>query len=251
MGKEFEGKTALVTGGGSGIGKAVALALADRGAAIVVNDVKHETAQAVVDEIVSGGGQATAIGGNVADPEDVKEGVGVAVDTYGGLHLAFNNAGIAGPMGPLADIDDFDGYRQLIDVNMNSVFYGMRYEIPAMINAGGGSIVNTSSIAGLIAEPGLSPYTASKHGVVGLTKAAALGYAAQGVRVNSVNPGYIETPLLMVLPQEARDALVAKHPIGRLGKAEEVAELVLFLLSDRASFITGSSHLIDGGYTAG
>ncbi len=249
MSKHFEGKTVLVTGGGSGIGKAVALLLGKKGANVVVNDLKIEVAQKVADEIIKSGGVAMAVAGNVGKPEDVKAAVDAAVSKFGGLHLAFNNAGIAGPLGPIADID-IEGYKNLMDVNLHSVFYGMHYEIPEMLKVGGGAIVNTSSILGVVGDPNAVPYVTAKHGITGMTKAAALGYAAQGIRINSVHPGYIDTPLLGALPKEAYDGLIALHPIGRLGTSEEVAHLVAFLLSDKASFITGSQHVIDGAYTS-
>jgi NAD(P)-dependent dehydrogenase (short-subunit alcohol dehydrogenase family) len=249
MTKQFEGKTALVTGAGSGIGKAVSVALGAQGAKVMACDINADAAQKVVDEIVEAGGTASAIGGDVGNPDDVKAAIDAAVSMYGALHLAFNNAGIGGPLGPVADID-IEEYKRLMDVNLHSVFYGMHYQIPEMLKAGGGAIVNCSSILGLVGDANAAPYVAAKHGVSGLTKAAALAYASQGVRVNSVHPGYIDTPLLQGLPEEAYDGLIALHPIGRLGLAEEVADLVLFLLSDKASFITGSQHVIDGGYTS-
>lgn len=253
MSERFDGKVALITGAASGIGKAVALQLAAAGASVVAVDLAEDAAQKVVDQITAAGGAAVAFSADVSDPARLQAAVDGAVEAFGALHLAFNNAGIGGPQGLLADYDDSDdfaAYRKLIEINLNSVYYGMRYEIPAIIAAGGGAIVNTSSILGLVGEPTAAPYTAAKHGVAGMTKAAGAAYAARGVRINSVHPGYIDTPLLAGLPQEAYDALIAKHPIGRLGTAEEVAELVVFLLSDRASFINGSQYVIDGGYTA-
>jgi NAD(P)-dependent dehydrogenase (short-subunit alcohol dehydrogenase family) len=247
--KDFAGKIAFVTGGASGIGEAVALQLASRGAKVVVADLKLDAAQAVVDAIKAEGGEAAAVAVDVANNEAVEKAVHFTVDTFGKLDLAVNNAGIGGAAAPLADYS-FEDWHKVIDVNLNSVFYSMKHEIAAMLKTGGGAIVNMASILGSVTFPNAPAYVTAKHGVVGMTKSAAVDYAKKGIRVTAVGPGFIETPLLANLPKEAHDGLKALHPIGRLGTSDEVAALTLFLLSDAASNITGSYHLVDGGFAA-
>lgn len=247
---DFDGKVALVTGGGSGIGEACAKDLAAQGATVVVTDINLEAAQRVLSEIEAAGGRGSAIQHDAASAEAHRAVVDQVVGEHGALHLAVNNAGVgAGPevAGELA-LEDWD---RVIDINLNGVLYGMRYQLPAIEAAGGGAIVNMASIHGLVATGlGASAYTAAKHGVVGLTRQAGTDYGPRGVRVNAVGPGYIDTPLLKDIPDDVREALVAKHPIGRLGRAEEIAAVTSFLLSERASFVTGGYYLVDGGYTS-
>lgn len=243
-------KVAIVTGAGSGIGREIALLYAEEGAKVVVSDINEEAGNTVVTEITKKGSEAVFIKTNTANPEEVESLVKQTVDQFGELHIACNNAGIGGPLVPLAEYP-LDGWDRVISINLSGVFYGMRYQIPAIIESGGGCIVNMASILGMVGAKNSSAYVAAKHGVVGLTKAAALEYANRGIRINTVGPGYIKTPLVInSLDEEALDELVNLHPIGRLGEASEIAQLVLWLSSPKASFVTGSYYAIDGGYLA-
>ena len=245
----FNGHTGLVTGAGSGIGEAIALELAASGAKVMVQDIDLAKAEAVAAAITAAGGVAKATGGDVSDPSQVQAMVAAAVAFGGKLTLLVNNAGIGGPSAPIGEYP-LDGWRKVMGINLDAVFYGMHFAIPEMLKAGGGAIVNMASILGKVGFAGSAAYVAAKHAVVGLTHNAALEYSAKGIRVNAVGPAFIDTPLLAALPPGAKDGLVALHPVGRLGRAEEVAALTLFLLSDQASFISGSYHLVDGGYTS-
>jgi NAD(P)-dependent dehydrogenase (short-subunit alcohol dehydrogenase family) len=248
--KSLENKVAIVTGAGSGIGKAISLLYAKEGAKVVVSDIDEKGGNETVSEIKSNGGEAAFVKADTSKADDSKNLVEQSVKEFGGLHLAVNNAGIGGPISSVGEYP-IDGWDKVIAINLSGVFYGMRYQIPAMIKSGGGNIVNMASILGKVGAKGSAAYVAAKHGVIGLTEAAALEYADQKIRVNSIGPGYILTPLLThSLSDEAMKALVSLHPMGRLGASEEVAELALWLNSDKASFVTGSYYNVDGGYLA-
>jgi NAD(P)-dependent dehydrogenase (short-subunit alcohol dehydrogenase family) len=224
--------------------------MAQYGATVVLADMDEAGMSSVTAEIETSGGKALSHTTDTSDAANVADLVAYAVAQTGGLHLLVNNAGISGPAEQVGEYP-LDGWQKVIDVNRNGVFYGLRYAIPEMVKGGGGAIVNMASILGSVGFATASAYVAAKHGVVGLTKVAAMEYAKAGVRVNSVGPGFIGTPLLEKnLDEAALDGIAGMHPIGRLGTAEEVSALVCFLLSDQASFITGSYHLVDGGFTA-
>lgn len=243
----LDGKVALVTGAATGIGRAVAIAYANAGAKVVVSDIDDTRGQETVDQITGAGGEATYFHCDTSSAEQNDALVDHAKQTFGRLDLACNNAGVGpAPLG-LADFDD-DEWRRIIAINLDGVFYGMRAQIKAMLESGGGVIVNIASILGQVAFPGAAPYVAAKHGVVGLTKQAALEYAASGIRTIAIGPGFIETDILKNLDDEGRAGLVALHPAGRIGQPPEIGEVVAAVSADSWSFANGAYIPVDGGY---
>ncbi|HUK62962.1 MAG TPA: SDR family NAD(P)-dependent oxidoreductase [Dongiaceae bacterium] len=246
----LQDRVALVTGAGSGIGRAIAVRFASEGAKVVVSDLDENGGRATVESITRAGGRASFFRADTSKPADGEALVHEAVSRHGALHVAVNNAGIAGPSAPIGEYP-IEGWDRVLAVNLSGVFYGMHHQLPAIVAAGGGSIVNVSSILGQVGFRGSAAYVSAKHGLVGLTRNAALEYAPYKVRVNVVGPAFIRTPMIeRSLSPEILKMLEGQHPLGRLGESSEVAELVLWLCSDRASFVTGSYHPIDGGYLA-
>jgi NAD(P)-dependent dehydrogenase (short-subunit alcohol dehydrogenase family) len=253
MEREFVGKVAIVTGAGSGIGRATAQAFAAAGARVAVNDRDDTGGPETVRMIQDAGGEAVFVKADVTAMDEVQAMVDTAVSTWGRLDIAFNNAGIEGEMSP-THLESAEAWNRVIAVNLTGVWQCMKAEIPAMLEHGGGAIVNCASVAGLVGFQGSAPYVASKHGVVGLTKTAALDYATQGIRVNAVCPGVIRTAMVdrvIAANPGMEGALMAMEPVGRLGESEEIADAVLWLASCRSNFVTGQAIAVDGGFTVG
>ncbi|MGE3608281.1 MAG: SDR family oxidoreductase [Bacteriovoracaceae bacterium] len=245
----FKQKVVIITGAGSGIGKATAIAFAKEGAKVVVSDINETQGKEVLEEIKRNQGEAIFIKCDVSSDQDVKNLIDKTIETFGRLDFAYNNAGIEGA--PCSTTEcSIENWDKTINTNLKGVWLCMKYEIPAMLKNGGGSIVNCSSIAGLIGFEAIPAYVASKHGVIGLTQTAALEFAKKNIRVNAVCPGVIHTPMLDRFTQGDEAAMAAQAPVGRVGKPEEIADSVLWLCSDKASYVTGQAIAVDGGWTS-
>jgi NAD(P)-dependent dehydrogenase (short-subunit alcohol dehydrogenase family) len=252
-GARFAGKVAFVTGAASGIGRATAVAFASAGATVVVADVSEEGNQETAQVIEDQGGRVLAVRCDVTNGQDIKAALDRSLDAFGRLDIAFNNAGVEQPVGPAAEVSEQE-WDRIVDINLRGVFLCMKHEIPLLLQQGGGAIVNTSSGAGVTAVKGQAAYTAAKHGVVGLTKAAALDYAQANIRINAVCPGIIDTAMMQRFTgdsAEGRQRVIGQEPVGRMGTPEEIAGAVLWLCSDAAAFVVGHALVMDGGQTVG
>jgi NAD(P)-dependent dehydrogenase (short-subunit alcohol dehydrogenase family) len=251
MGKQFNGKTALVTGAAGGIGRATAVAFAEKGAGVVVSDISVEGGEETAQIIKSMGGEAFFLRSDVSKSNEIETLINAVVKRCGSLDVAVNNAGIEGDLAPIAECSE-ENWARVIAVNLTGVWRCMKHEITQMLKQGGGAIVNMASIEGLIGFPGMSPYVGAKHGVNGITKTAALEYGKAGIRVNSVCPGIIDTGMIdrLTAPIAELDTLIEMSPAGRKGRPEEIAKTVVWLCSDEASFVNGHHMVVDGGYIA-
>lgn len=247
---DFDRQVALVTGAATGIGEQVARRLHAGGAAVAVAGHDRAALQRLCKELDPDGKRTLAVEADVRDEAAMQDAVRQAVDKFGALHLAVNNAGLTGPHDTPLEALSLGDWNTVIGTDLTGMFLSLKAELPAIVAAGGGAIVNLSSGNGIVGVAGIAAYTAAKHGVLGLTRAVALEYADKNVRINAIGPGYVATPRMLEMPQEALDALAQAHPLGRLARREEVAEFAAFLLSSRASFCTGGFYPIDGGYTA-
>jgi NAD(P)-dependent dehydrogenase (short-subunit alcohol dehydrogenase family) len=249
----LKGKVAIVTGAASGIGEATAVLFAEEGASVVAADRDESKGEQIVQRIRDSGGQAMFVPTDVSSPEQVQAMIAAAVDSYGGLDVIFNNAGIEGEMNKPTAECTLDNWHRVIEINLTGVFLGMKYAIPEMLKTGGGSIINNASVAGLVGFAGIPAYCASKGGVVQLTKCAAMEYATENIRVNAICPGVIWTPMVERATggtAEGEAAFKALEPVGRFGTAEEIARMALFLACDESTFCTGAPFIVDGGFVA-
>ncbi len=248
----MNGKVALITGGGGGIGRAASLAFAHKGVKVAVADLNQESGEETVKQVKDAGCEAEFFQVDVSDEDNVKAMIDSVIETFGGLHFGINNAGIEGAQHPLHEMPS-DNWHRVVNINLSGVYYCMKYEIAHMLKNGGGAIVNTSSVAGLVGFASLAPYVASKHGVTGLTRNAAVEYSAQGIRVNSIHPGAIRTEMVARAIKDnpgLGDQIGSMHPIGRMGEPEEIANAMVWLCSDEAGFVTGHTMTVDGGMVA-